>query len=506
MQQIKDEMKGSKRLFSGDTDVSRYTLSDDARTEQTHHSLWSAATYDKEERAQRRSQRLGSSRGSPSLRRQHSPRKFNQSVFEEQEPSYMHEISNMSIEVPWQTVTPTSTVAVPTDLEGVPQIRVTASTIVSTVDQLDLPPVQISHPPSSVRMEGNDDLNRFVSSSTASGTTITTSSAPSFVKHAGPVHIMHIAPSDIPPLPQRIGRMVYDKDLMKWRKASSGLISETDEKRDQTVGTDDAESEDPFRDIDSLREDDSGGSRRSVRGALEGHVAGETREGVHDEQVIEVSRMEEDEDNEQEVDLASFTFDGPSVAAMRIVPSEDDETSDSDSDPDSGVHAVPDTENQPGQPLFDSEDELSHELPGPSRGPFQSGRFDPTLEATPVASASRPSALSTPVPSRSALKSTSVTPVSAMKDPNRDRFRTPAQRLGHRRSVSFSDGKRDGPIRGLSTKPHESDDDIATSNTTGTTSFGTSFGLGQSSSSYSPSARSKRLAEMMHQLEITGGW
>ncbi|KAF7365457.1 Sin component scaffold protein cdc11 [Mycena venus] len=77
---------------------------------------------------------------------------------------------------------------------------------------------------------------------------------------------------------------------------------------------------------------------------------------------------------------------------------------------------------------------------------------------TPSATPRNPGATPT-----SAMKSTSATPSSALKDPNRTRFRTP--RRTHRRSVSFSDGKRDGPIRGLS--------------------------------SVEPSARSKRIAEML---------
>src|SRR6202042_3803068 len=50
------------------------------------------------------------------------------------------------------------------------------------------PPI---YPSNSVRLGANDDLNRFVSSSTAtSGTTLTAGSAGSFVKHAGPGHVV----------------------------------------------------------------------------------------------------------------------------------------------------------------------------------------------------------------------------------------------------------------------------------------------------------------------------
>ncbi|KAI6146026.1 hypothetical protein BKA82DRAFT_4420925 [Pisolithus tinctorius] len=107
--------------------------------------------------------------------------------------------------------------------------------------------------------------------------------------------------------------------------------------------------------------------------------------------------------------------------------------------------------------------------------------------------------LTTSMAPRSALKSTSITPISVMKDLNCDKFHMPAQKIRHWWSVSFSDRKRDGAIRGLRTKPHESDDDVGTIIMTTMTSLDPS----ESSSGCSLSARMKRLAEMMHKLEIT---
>ncbi|KAL4070028.1 hypothetical protein V8B97DRAFT_1918076 [Scleroderma yunnanense] len=511
MQQIKNDMKGSKRLFSGDTEISPYTQAEDGAesvTDKSHHSLWSAATHEKENRSRKKSPILGSPRRpTASQRFQQSPRKYSRSVSGEQDRSSVHEISNMSIEAPWQTATHSSiaTVAAVSDhIHNVPDIKVITSTFVATTVHSSSPPSQIPplYPTASLR--SNDDLNRFVSTSTASGTMVTASSAPSFIKHAGPVHITHITPSDVPSLPQRIGRMVYDKEQMKWTKAVSHVASEVDDHRDQTTGTD-AESEDPFKDIDSLREDDSGGLHHGEEEAGdENHVILESdgeEDGYDSARPVDMSRIEEVEEDEandqEEVDLTSFTFDGPSVAAIRVVPSEEEageETSDSESDVQDGRPA--DAEDKPAQSVFDSEDELSHDSPlSPTRG------ANLPIEEKPVADTDKPSSLTTPIPPRSALKSTSITPTSAMKDPNRDKFRTPAQRIGHRRSVSFSDGKRDGPIRGLSTKPHDSDDDIGTSLTATTT---TTSSLDPSQpSDCSPSARSKRLAEMMLKLEIT---
>ncbi|KAI6041446.1 hypothetical protein EDC04DRAFT_2565693 [Pisolithus marmoratus] len=495
MQQIKNDMKGSKRLFSGDTEFSRYTHAEDAvesLAEESHHSTWSATTRDKESRSRQKSARLGSPRR-PSASSRHSPRRLGRSESAEQDQSFVHEMSNMSIEAPWQTEPRISAShkqeATSNAVHNIPDIRVTTSTFVSTTTMHLVPPpnqLRRSYSPSTVHSGNNEDLNRFVSTSTTSGTMVTASSAPSFVKHAGPVHITHITPLDVPSLPDRIGKMVYDKEQMKWTKTSTRVVSEVDDHKDQTAGTD-AESEDPFRDIESLREDDSGGSYHSEQG---------------DQVGVDISGLEEVGQEYEEVDLTSFTFDGPSIAAIRMATSEEDEVENetSDSDSDAQDEEVADTEDQAAPPVFESEDEASHDSPVPTTKPLPAARFNPSTETTPIVAARKSSALITPMPPRSALKSTSVTPVSAMKDRSHDKFRTPAQRIGHRRSVSFSDGKRDGPIRGLSTKPHESDDDIGTSITTTTT---TSLDPSQSASSCLPSARSRRLADMMHKLEAT---
>ncbi|KAF9220490.1 hypothetical protein BS17DRAFT_803983 [Gyrodon lividus] len=497
MQQIKNDMKGSKRLFSGDTELSRFTHAEEEPADgaavvnnRSHHSVWSTGT---QERSRRLSPKIGSPRRPSSSSRHHpSPRKFSRSVSDDHERSLVHEMSNMSIEVPWQTEERSAATATNPLPHDVPHIRITSSTI---TESLPLPPTQIprSYPSSSLRSGGNDDLNRFVSSSTASGTTMTASSAPSFMKHAGPVHITHITPSDLPSLPQRVGTMVYDKDLMKWMKATARATPDADDQRDQTAGTD-AESEDPFRDIESLREDDSGGTNASVEIADEDPAAAEDEGEEHFKQdMTRIEEVEEETNDQEEVDLTSFTFDGPSVAAIRIIPSEEDdsgagdETSEFDSDCDDAEAA--DAGDQPTQPIFDSEDDLSNVSHVSPRKPLLLQRPVTAVEATPAVAPRRVSVLATP--SRPALKSTSATPVSAMKDPNRYKYRTPAQKLGHRRSVSFSDGKRDGPIRGLSAKPHESDDDVGTS-------------VSSLDPGYFPSARSKRIAELMQNLENTG--
>ena len=96
-----------------------------------------------------------------------------------------------------------------------------------------------------------------------------------------------------------------------------------------------------------------------------------------------------------------------------------------------------DAPQQNNSPALESSDLGSHLLePPPPPAKLVStpnrAKFD-SLNGTPVI--------------KSALKSNSLTPMSALK--NSQRYQTPIHRKGHHRSVSFSDGKRDGPIRGL---------------------------------------------------------
>jgi hypothetical protein len=284
---------------------------------------------------------------------------------------------------------------------------------------------------------------------------------------------------------------------MKWVRAAARVVSDAEDQRDQTTGTD-GESEDPFKDIESLKEDDSGDAQENVS-ISEAEVPDAV--GKHDQ--TELSRIEDDgEDVEmndrEEVDLASFSFDGPSVAVIRIVPSDESEegeevrTSDSESDDHDGVANGGGRED--AGVIFESEDESSPEPQDLS--PIQPVSIACPIGVAPVTPHGKPSSLIASMP-RPAPKSTSATPVSAMKDPNRERYCTPAHRLGHRRSVSFSDGKRDGPIRGLNPKGHESDDDVV--------SLATSISEQDPvQGSFIPSARSKRIAEMMQNLESPG--
>jgi len=162
----------------------------------------------------------------------------------------------------------------------------------------------------------NEDLNRFVSSSTVSGTTLTTGSSGSFVKHPGPAQITRIGPEDVPALPERVGRMVFDKIMMRWVKATTIEPLRISEGGGGGNAEIDAESEDPFRDIESLREE-------SLVGDGPGEQASPSTDNSDVDEVAD----------EEEMELTSFSFDEPSHGRTPAagVPDEDD-TTDSDSE------------------------------------------------------------------------------------------------------------------------------------------------------------------------------
>ena len=123
--------------------------------------------------------------------------------------------------------------------------------------------------------------------------------------------------------------------------------------------------------------------------------------------------------------------------------------------------------------------------PGPTPSP-----------APPIMTPHRAS--STPI--RSVLKSTSATPLSGLRDPSQ--MRTPANKYRHRRSVSFSDGKLDGPIQGLRDREEEEsteDGEVGPDEA----AYVNHEDDGAGEPSFAPSARSKRIAALMEELEDT---
>ena len=417
MEQIKTDVKRQKRVLSGDWDNTSHT------THVEDHSLTGSIKTGASGKENHRHRRTSSSKSNVSRSRS-SPKKSSKLTSEDKD--LLKDFSHMSINLPAPIVN--ITFMPPT----VPPI--TQATAPSTL----APP---SYPSTSIRLATNEDLNRFVSSSTASGTTLTSGSAPSFLKHAGPAHIRTIAPGDLPSLPERFGDMLFDKVMMKWIKSTAK--STMDEK---SLNNSVEVSDDPFGDIESLQDDSKTGGEIEQSARLEDVDQGGLRE-------MSIIEEQSEADDGEEMELTSFSTDASAhvVNIMTGVDTDgydDDLTTDSedaddlhtatqgeinDIDFDSEYEDAPLRDNSPA---IESSDLGSHLAPPPppakSVGTPNRGNFG-SLNETPVI--------------KSALKSNSLTPTSALK--NSRRYQTPVSRKGHHRSVSFSDGKRDGPIRGL---------------------------------------------------------
>ncbi|KAI3611006.1 sin component scaffold protein cdc11, partial [Moniliophthora roreri] len=494
MAQLKDDMRGQKRIFSGESEYSAFTQPDTSNLAAGGGSDFSGLANALRQSDRRRISTRMNSSPNPSSPSRTRPRPDTTN-------SKQASLRQLGAGRPIATSTPTdaelsrrlSTLSIQNHDRQVSSSSSTSSqrataTIQYTHTGSALGPQAVpppSYPSSSIRHATTDDLNRFVSSSTtASGTTtLTSGSVPSFVKHAGPTQIQKqirtIAPSDVPSLPERMGNMMFDRVLMKWVKSAGEDYLPPGEV-----------SEDPFGDIESLR-DDSARSRSS---------ATETTFEEEDESMavvphVELSRVEEhpESEDEEELELTSFETDDPSARVVDVMTGiADDRTTDSEEgqdeliaeveDPDDFVEVRPEEET-------DEDDTVSVAPPPDANISLASNADPPSLPVVPHVNDPVPDTPNRPVPTasssmsiRSALKAPSGTPRQS------PRYRTPLHSSKHRRSVSFSDGKLDGPIRGLG-RNSESDDEAA-ENTV------------QKDNTGVPSARSKRIADMMAALEV----
>ncbi|KAF8967099.1 hypothetical protein BDZ97DRAFT_1805167 [Flammula alnicola] len=464
MEQIK---KGQKRVFSGDSELSHVTTHVEEHTNSSYSGSIKTIPDGKENHGHLH--RRTSSK-SNSIRSRASPRISHHRGIEDME--LVHNLSRISIreQPPIVNITlmpPTNVLPPPTRHES---------------ERPSHPPSTLappSYPSTSIRLMTNEDLNRFVSSSTASGTTLTAGSAPSFVKHAGPAHIRTIAPADLPSLPDRFGDMLFDKVMMRWVKNTAKATMDHEKSATQAGEV----SDDPFGDIESLRDD----SRQGEDEVLHVRSGEDVPGGPAEMSIIEEQSEVEDE---EEMELSNFSTDASAhiVNLMTGVDTDgyEDETTDSEDDNDD-LHTA--TQAEINDIDFDSELEDSPSRnnlidvrevnadPGQQQQQRQFLSVQTQVVTQTSVSFSTPnrgnSGLSAGTPIiKSALKSNSATPTSAMKSADRRYYQTPLQRLAHRRSVSFSDGKRDGPIQGI------------------TASGGTV-----------QSIRSKRIADMMNALE-----
>lgn len=483
MAQIKNDMRGQKRVFSGDTESSYTTNLVDDKFYSFPSNVQDPISvhvppYSPDEKenqrdtTHRRTSSVKSTKSNASSKPRPSPRKSRRNPIDPE--NLAEDVSRLSVQ----------------DRRSFSDGSLHSSRSQPSATRRSQPPrvVSLSHAPhpnalsthlapaypsSSLR---NDDLNRFVSSSTASGTTLTSGSAPSFVKHAGPAHIRTIAPTDLPPLPERLGNMLFDKVMMKWVKSTAQATQDVGE-----LVPPDELSEDPFGDIESLRDDSR--TREPEYEVSSGHL-----------HPTEMSRIEEQSevDDEEEMELTSFSTDDPSALVVDVMTGV--ETFEDDASTDSEDH---DAATISGELAYDEHDfggqSMSIINPPLDLDPPAPPPADPMM--TPHRTNSLPPS-ATPV-IRSAMKTHATTPSSALKDPIRTKFQTPLYK-GHRRSVSFSDGKREGPIQGL-----------GESTTTDDQESGTDFLASReehdaSTSGVVQSARSKRIALMMNALEDDG--
>ncbi|KAK7464669.1 Protein nud1 [Stygiomarasmius scandens] len=433
MAQLKNDMHSRKRVFSEDNEpyftanreASLEQISDPGESEKSRHSVFSNSS--------------SRSRPNPRSSPRQSPRRGRELAPSESE--LVQQVSRMAIGGR-QSPSPSSLHSSALNASAPPP---------NQLNGFLAPPNsnQPSYPFSSVRSSTNEDLNRFVSSSTASGTTLTSSSVPSFVKHAGPVQIRTIAPSDVPALPDRMGDMMFDKVMMRWVKSSAQVTGTGDYLPTEEL------SEDPFGDIESLKDDS--------------RIRDENSEILETYPHGDLSRVEEQSEveDEEEMELTSFETD---VRVVEVMTGYDDDLSTSDS-----AEEIAYVEPQPEE--TDSEEE---EEEGVSERVDETETVDASRYSSAVPTPNRNTSISkTPSSAiRSVLKTPGMTPTSLLKDPNGSHHRTPLRRPKHRRSVSFSDGKRDGPIRGLNKSMDTGEE-------------------GQ------PSVQSKRIADMMAALEDT---
>ncbi|KAA1473712.1 hypothetical protein DENSPDRAFT_859988 [Dentipellis sp. KUC8613] len=522
MAQIKNDMKGSKRLWSVDTDVSQTSRGDFA--EEPSLTRQDGRSFNAQDRGSRRlhppspARTVSKSSSTTRGRHQSSPRRvFRRPSASDQVPrapaaqdSGSSPDTSMTTSQlyaqfpappiviaqapsPQRTASPVSQPN-PRGLAGNPNPTSNPNAALLSAPGGAAP----AYPSSSIRARTNEDLNRFVSSSTASGTTLTAGSTASFVKHPGPAQITRIAPEDVGTLPDRVGRMVFDKVMMRWVKSTAEATRLVGPASDGYAASVEGDSEDPFRDIESIRDEDSG-ERDTEDTDLDGLG------GVHHLNApLEMSRIEEVED-EEEVELTSFSFDGPPHHVVQVLGNDediiidDDETTDTEDQDDVGTAqmAVLSLAANAGQFSGSDDDDDADvdatEQPHYSLEPAFTTPNPPAAFSTPLP---HRAAAAAPTPIRSVLKSTSVTPVSALKNGSVGRHQTPARRRGHRRSVSFSDGKREGQIRGLGRDGEEADDDAVSDESE-------DEAMAAGASSMVPSARSKRIADMMHDLEDT---
>ncbi|KAG8981599.1 hypothetical protein FRB93_008526 [Tulasnella sp. JGI-2019a] len=402
--------------------------------------------------------------------------------------------------------------------------QVSTVTFAQPVAQPTLPTRQPSTAPTSLHPNhhipaSHDDMNRFVSSSTlASGISGTT--AGSFVKHAGPPNLRTIRPEELQGvLGAKVGKMTYSKERQMWvkvKEVEDGVDGDGD--GDGDGGT---TSDDPFGDIESLEVTPR--SDRIVRSVNRG--GGE--EGVVERSFVinpvPQRRLRDEEIAQNEEEIAIEDEDAPVPPPPQINPNlqfDSDFTATTNADDNNEVIqadapvggdsnqgpveevAAPATEPLP---IARSLEELNEGIanislqmdlspPRPAR-PTKIRTSTIISTTTPVVSRT----ISTPAPSSSSRPQ--IFPRSALKQPTPQKPTTPRPLtnpdVSHRRSVSFSDGRNAGKIRGLASPTGETEDTVTEPSHHADEEEDTQ----ESAETFVPSARTRRISNLLEGLE-----
>ncbi|WVW82275.1 hypothetical protein I302_104281 [Kwoniella bestiolae CBS 10118] len=323
-----------------------------------------------------------------------------------------------------------------------------------------------------------DDLNRYMSSSTHATSTVVSTS---FVKHrgpkavsSGPAHGMRmIRPDDVQGVvPDRIGKMRFDRAGMRWVREELGPVDEAGESR---LGGSE-ESVDVFAGMESLPDD-------TQRNNTNTH-------SVHQAEISVFS-----------VSSASISDNGDVIIheaeRTRII---DEEESDIISESEAEEEVEEPTEVPSVRPSAPSPASIDPE--SPHRPMIHHASTAPAI-MTPTPSAYAPK------PIRSALRN-ALTPAGVFKKrtgwsdevtPAGTRGATPGS--SGKRSVSFSDGKKTGKIVGLEVEIKTTA--AARWSTTDENDLfnedSSSHNTGENSKSFLPSARTKRIQNLLEDME-----
>ncbi|KAF7327774.1 hypothetical protein MKEN_00357100 [Mycena kentingensis (nom. inval.)] len=277
MAQIKSDTKGKKHIFSGDSEIF------DNKMSFTHirpPPTINIQPYDKENVREIAAAPPPYDR----MRRKRCPSRESETA-----RALAADLSKLSItrrrQASFVRQQPVTIIANPALLAVAPAPTPAASapSSIATGPAAAAPPPGPAHPTATIRSGTNEDLNRFVSSSTASGTTLTAGE----LCEASGAAMSLFCPSD------RMGDMLFDKVMMKWVRSVAAVREEEGEV-----------SEDPFGDIESLRDD----SR--------------TRDIVREEP--ESEREKEPTEDGEEMALTSFSTDASGGVGYESFPAATD--------------------------------------------------------------------------------------------------------------------------------------------------------------------------------------